>query len=97
MHTPSNWTYRLIALCARAECDADRYRQIAQVAEQLTEWNVVPAEAEAHGMAPLLYRHLVTAGATLSPPVKRELQSLFVRHRLQQIPNSFTVRRSKMP
>ncbi len=48
----------------------------------MTDWAAVPALAEAHGIAPLVYRHLVDAGASLSLPVKRELQGLVVRHRL---------------
>jgi len=77
----SDRVYRLLALCARAECDAAHYHQLGQAAAQLTDWAGVAAQAEAHGMAPLLYIHLKGAGATLPPVIKRELQGLYLRHR----------------
>lgn len=69
-------------MCARIDCDAALYRQIAQAAAQVIEWEVVPTHAEAHGVAPLFYRHLTAAGVTLPRAVKRELQASAVRHRL---------------
>jgi hypothetical protein len=74
-------TYRLLALCARAECDATHYDQLARQAAQLIGWEKVPALAEAHGMAPLLYTHLKAARAQLPLAVRRELQGLYLRHR----------------
>ena len=73
--------YQLLALCARAECDATHYRRIAQTAAELKEWDEVPAQAEAQGMAPLLYFHLKGAGVELPLAVRRDLQGLTVRHR----------------
>jgi hypothetical protein len=78
----SHSTYRLLALCARVECDAALYRQIVQAAAQVTERDALPAQAEAHGMTPLLCRHLQAAGVSLPLDVKRELYALAVRHRL---------------
>ncbi|MEE8389482.1 MAG: nucleotidyltransferase family protein [Anaerolineae bacterium] len=74
-------TYRLLALCARAECDATHYNQLARQAAQLIEWEEVPAQAEAHGMAPLFYTHLKAAGIQLPSSVRRKLQGLYLRHR----------------
>jgi Uncharacterised nucleotidyltransferase len=74
--------YRVLALSARAECSAEQYRQIAQAAADVMDWTALPTHAEAHGMAPLVYRHLVAAGVTLPLSTKRELQGLSVRHRL---------------
>ncbi len=82
METSTRLPYRLLALCARAECDAALHREIAQAAAEITDWSPVPALAEAHGIAPLVYRHLVNAAVALSSPIKRELQGLSVRHRL---------------
>lgn len=73
--------YHLLALCARAECDAVHCDQLARAAAQLTDWQGLAALAESHGMAPLLYTHLKTARVQLSPAVRRELQGLYVRHR----------------
>jgi hypothetical protein len=48
----------LLAGCARVECRPAHYHQIAQAAAQLREWAGVAAQAEAHGLAPLLYVYL---------------------------------------
>lgn len=73
--------YLLLASCARAECSAAHYGQLARLASQVAEWDQVPAQAEAHGMAPLLYVHLQAAGAPIPLNQKRELQALYLRHR----------------
>jgi hypothetical protein len=75
--------YRLLALCARAELDATHIHRLAQEAAKSTEqeWERIPAQAEAHGMAPLLYIHLKAARVQLPRNVKRELQGLYLRHR----------------
>ena len=75
-------TYRLLALCARAECDAALHQRIAKAASGVTDWSAVPSLAEVHGIAPLLYRHLTSAGVHPPPNLKRELQALVVRQRL---------------
>ena len=73
--------YQLLACCARAECDPVHYYQLAQKGSKFTEWEGVSAQAEAHGLGPLLYVHLRAAGVPLPPTVKRELQGLYLRHR----------------
>jgi hypothetical protein len=73
--------YRLLALCARAECGPALYRRLAQEAARLADWAGLPALAEAHGMAPLLHTHLKAAGITPPLAVKRKLQALYLRHR----------------
>lgn len=74
-------TYQLLALCARAECSAAHYDRLAREAARLTEWEGLPTQAEAHGLAPLFYIHLRNAGVQLPSGVKRELQGLYLRHR----------------
>jgi hypothetical protein len=54
--------------------------QLAQ-ALQLTTWAEIIADAEEHGLNPLLYTSLRATAAPLLPKVKRELQSLYLRHR----------------
>jgi hypothetical protein len=75
--------YRLLALGARAECRATHHDQLAQQAAQLTEreWSSVPAQAEIHGMGPLLYTHLKAAAVEPPLSVRRKLQGLYLRHR----------------
>jgi hypothetical protein len=75
-------TYRLLASCARVDCDAKQYDRIARTAAQVADWESFAALSELHGMAPLVYRHLLAARVPLLPTVKRELQGLSVRHRL---------------
>jgi hypothetical protein len=79
----SDLTYRLIALCARIECGPTHYDRLAQEAARLTEreWDGLPAHAEAHGMAPLLYTHLKAAQVPIPFEVQRKLQGCYARHR----------------
>ena len=77
----SKAAYHLLAYCARAECNGAQYQQLAQKASELNDWAKIPTQAEAHGLAPLLYLHLQAAGVELPLPVKRELQGLYLRHR----------------
>ncbi len=74
-------TYSLLAHCARTECSAAHYRQLAQEATGFTEWETVPAQAEAHGLSPLLYVHLRSAGVQVPRSVERKLRALYLRHR----------------
>jgi hypothetical protein len=78
--TPNNAVYRFLALCARAEGDAAYHCRLAQEAAKVTEWEDIAAQAEAHGLAPLLYVHTRAAGVQPPPPVKRKLQGLYLRH-----------------
>lgn len=73
--------YHLLAFCARAEGNATHYARLAQKAAKLTAWEEVSAQAEAQGIAPLLYVHLKAAGAQLPQATQRELQGLYLRHR----------------
>jgi hypothetical protein len=73
--------YHLLACCARAECTATHYRQLAHHAANLEHWESVASQAELHGVAPLLYIHAQAAGLQLPLSTRRELQGLYVRHR----------------
>jgi hypothetical protein len=73
--------YRLLALCARAECDAANHTRIAQAAAEVESWDEVLAQLRNHGMAPLLYVHLKGAGVELPSDAAHVLQSMYVRHR----------------
>lgn len=73
--------YRLLAVCARAEAhpamDAELTRQLAS----FNVWDELPAQAELHGMAPLLRYHLKRIGAKIPEETKRTLDGLYLRHR----------------
>jgi hypothetical protein len=73
--------YRLLALCARAQCDDALLDLIQAAACALPDWSTVPARAEAHRVAPLLVTHLKAARIEPPLPVWRELQGLYHRHR----------------
>jgi hypothetical protein len=47
----------------------------------MREWAGGAAQAEAHGLAPLLYLHLKGTEVQLPLATKRELQGLYLRHR----------------
>ncbi len=74
--------YRLLALCARIECDAAQSDAIARAAFGVTTWEPLPSLAEAHGIAPLVYHHLTAADVPLPRAIKRAMQALVMRHRL---------------
>lgn len=76
-----NSTCQLLAACACADANRVGYDQLAQQAGQFTAWDDLPAQAEAHGLGPLLYTYLRQAGVALPPGVQRELQGLYLRHR----------------
>jgi hypothetical protein len=71
----------LLPLCARAYFDSAAAAALANQAGRVTAWPALVAQADAHGLGPLLYTRLTSAGVTLPPPVKLELQGLAVRHR----------------
>jgi len=71
----------LLTLSARVESEPGFHHVLTQETNNFTQWAEVPAQAETQGLGPLLYWHLKAAG--ISPPlaIKRELQSLYLRHR----------------
>ncbi len=74
---------RLLALCARVEGHSAFYEQVKDRARVFTGWKDLPAQAEAHGMAPLLWRHLCNSGADVPEETARTLRGLYLRHRLR--------------
>ncbi|MGD0918933.1 MAG: nucleotidyltransferase family protein [Thermodesulfobacteriota bacterium] len=77
--------YRFLSLSARAGCDASHLQRLSKetvhLESQLPEWDGVADQAEAQGIAPLLYTHLREAGIQPPPPVRRALQGLYLHHR----------------
>jgi len=72
---------QLLTLSARVESEPEFCRALTQEANNSVQWAEVPAQAETQGLGPLLYWHLKAAGVTPPLAVKRELQSLYLRHR----------------
>lgn len=71
----------VLALCARSQGHPVFYDRLAGLLDKFEEWESLPAEAEKHGMAPLLYRHLCYLGATIPQSVRWLLVGLNLKHR----------------
>lgn len=77
-----NRIYRLLALCARAEGHPIFYEQLARQVEDFTDWQELPAQAELHGMAPLLWYHIHNAGIDIPQETARIIRGLYLRHHM---------------
>lgn len=73
--------YRLLALCARAEGHSIFYERLARQTGEFTAWSELPAQAEKHGMAPLLWRHLRQAQISIPRETEQILSGLYLRQR----------------
>jgi len=56
-------------------------RKVAQLAHEVRDWTSFVAQAERHGVAPLVYRHLRAAQVGLPDEAVRALQGLYLAHR----------------
>jgi hypothetical protein len=74
-------SYTVLIHAARVACSPAALAALARAARRFAAWHEIPAQAEHHGLAPLLYRHLRAAEIDLPRPVARKLQALTVRHR----------------
>jgi len=57
------------------------YEQLAVQLDRFTAWHELPARAEAHGMAPLLWHHVQKSGISIPAGTQRILKGLYLRHR----------------
>lgn len=73
--------YRLLALCARAEWHPLMAAQLSRQIEAFTSWHDLPAQAELHGMAPLLWHHIHQSGISIPLKTEQALTGLYLRHR----------------
>lgn len=73
--------FRLLALCARAEGHPAFYEQLAEQVRGFTAWEVLPEQAELHGMGPLLRHHLKAANIAIPVETMRTLDGLYLRQR----------------
>ena len=74
-------TYRLLALCARAEGHPVFYQQLARLVEGYSDWQELPSKAEFYGMSPLVWHHMHQAGISVPGETERTLHDLYLRHR----------------
>jgi Uncharacterised nucleotidyltransferase len=75
-------SYRLLALCARAEGHPVFYDHLTRQIDQFTAWHKLPLHAELLGMAPLLWHHIHNSGIAIPSETKQTLKGLYLRHRL---------------
>jgi hypothetical protein len=75
-------TFRLLALCARAESHPLLTAELLGQVKAFTAWDILPAQAELHGVAPLLWHHLQAAGTSIPAETRKTLSGLALRHRL---------------
>ena len=67
--------------CARITLDEDDERRLGAAVDRVTDWSALPAAAEAHGLAPLVYSHLRRLSVPVPVEIDRLLLALTVRHR----------------
>ncbi|RTZ99167.1 MAG: hypothetical protein DSY90_01965 [Deltaproteobacteria bacterium] len=72
---------RILFSCARLEMHSVHRRRLAAACEGYTEWDALLHLAEAHGMGPLLNRHIAAAKLNVPPSFIRGLRLLALRHR----------------
>jgi hypothetical protein len=73
--------YELLACCTRAIGSPEYYTALREQAARFTTWEQLPALAEQHGMAPLLYHHVRKAEINIPPDVEITLKGMIVRNR----------------
>ncbi len=73
--------HRLLALCARAEGHAAFYSELIHQLSNFNTWDELPAQAELHGMAPLLWHHIQKSGFTIPKNTEQTLKALYLRSR----------------
>jgi len=75
-------TVRLLAACTSWEQNMENSTRVLHAVSDMTSWGNLPAKAEMHHMAPLLYQNLKNCGAVLPQEILPPLRALFLRHRL---------------
>jgi len=73
--------YRFLALSARAEPHPFMDAQVTSALKSFTAWELLPAQAELHGMGPLVWHHLNRLQLGLPLETQRSFNGLYLRHR----------------
>src|SRR5262245_38151271 len=72
--------FPLLAVCARAQAHPAQAALLREQAQALQQWDALPAQAEAHGLVPLVYTHLQAAGIAVPPAIKQQLLGYYMQH-----------------
>ncbi len=81
MSTQQQKTRSILALCVRDNEHESMQTALSQSLHGFHDWAELIQEAEHHGMAPLLNKHLSKIGAKIPQQHQLVLQSLYLRHR----------------
>ncbi|MCI5222273.1 MAG: hypothetical protein D3924_06265, partial [Candidatus Electrothrix sp. AR4] len=76
---------RILNLCSRIEPHPAQQQRLAEACAVFNDWDSLLEQAEAHGMGPLLYRHLSVLKIELPDHLLRSLRLLCFRHRQTNI------------
>ena len=71
----------LLQLVLPVEPDRRELARMREAAAGVADWPGIVAQAEVHGLAPLLYRNLRNADADVPHTAQRQLRALYARHR----------------
>lgn len=75
--------HAFLRACAYAELDADGPARIRAAALRVTDWHALPALADQHGLAPLVWHHAKACGLDSPTDVWRQLAALAAQRRQQ--------------
>lgn len=70
----------ILSLCARVQSHSGQQLLLEKACNGFSEWETLLSDAEAHGMAPLLYRHLSFQEGLAPATFLRGLRFLCLRH-----------------
>ncbi len=72
---------QLLRFAARVDPSPADLQGLARAAADVTDWRDVPDDADAHGLAPLLYAQLTRAAVTMPSEARLRLAGLVLQHR----------------
>lgn len=72
--------YPLLEVCARLDGHTRQHELLHKYCRTINNWQGLLKQAEREGMAPLLRKHLLEAGAEIPQSVRRSLNLLYKRH-----------------
>lgn len=75
--------HAFLRACAYVELDADGPARILAAARRVSEWHALPALADQHGLAPLVWHHAKACGVDSPADVWRQLAALAAQRRQQ--------------
>jgi hypothetical protein len=72
---------RILGLCARSQGNPALYCRLVVETDTFSRWQHIVPRAEAHGLGPLLYKHLGEINALMPSTTRHSIMGLYLRHR----------------